>query len=513
MAVVQFDHNKTTAKDRYTTLAGERKTYEDRAVNAAKYTIPMAFPKDTDGYSTAFDTPYQSIGARGVNNLASKMLLALVPPNDPFFRLGLGSAVLKAMAGNQNVLDQWQTALSNIENQMVQYMESGLHLRTTASEGIIQLIIAGNCLLFLPPAEGGMRMYRLNSYVLVRDSVGNVVEIVVKDSIMAAALPTNVQGMLKGEVDPSSKVDVYTHVYLQGDNYLSYQELEGEIIGGSNQSYPKDASPWIPLRFRKMDGESYGRSFVDEYIGDLASLENLSKAMVEASAVAANILYLVNPNSSTRVSALSRAKSGDFVTGKVDDIQILQMNKTADLQIAQAMCDKIESRLSFAFLLNSAVQRNAERVTAEEIKYVANELEDTIGAIYAILGTEFQLPLVKRCLTQMMRLGMIQNLPQGAKGIEPVITTGIEALGRGHDLTKLDTFIKYAQVFPEAFQNAVKQNGILNLIATALNIDPATVVKTDAEIQQEQQAAMAQQGMTSAATAGGQALGQQAMGQ
>ncbi|UZT50437.1 head-to-tail connector protein [Enterobacter phage 04_vB_Eclo_IJM] len=35
------------------------------------------------------------------------------------------------------------------------------------------------------------------------------------------------------------------------------------------------------------------------------------------------------------------------------------------------MADAIEQRLGWAFLLNSAVQRNAERVTAEEIRYVA----------------------------------------------------------------------------------------------------------------------------------------------
>ena len=88
MPVVAFDHNKTTAKDRYDALEGEKKAYQDRAEKCAKYTIPMAFPKATSTYSTEYDTPYQSIGARGVNNLASKLLTALVPPNAPFLDWG-----------------------------------------------------------------------------------------------------------------------------------------------------------------------------------------------------------------------------------------------------------------------------------------------------------------------------------------------------------------------------------------------------------------------------------------
>ncbi|WP_416142518.1 portal protein [Escherichia coli] len=44
---------------------------------------------------------------------------------------------------------------------------------------------------------------------------------------------------------------------------------------------------------------------------------------------------------------------------------------------------------------NSAVQRTGERVTAEEIRYVASELEDTLGGVYSILSQELQLPLVR----------------------------------------------------------------------------------------------------------------------
>lgn len=482
-------YRKETAKSRYDKLVAERKPYTDRAEKNAQLTIPMAFPKDTNNSNTNYETPYQSIGARGVNNLSSKLLLALFPPNAPFFRLSLGDDILNSVDQKPTAKQQLEEFLAKLERRITNYMETH-RVRVTSSEALIQLVIAGNVLLFLPPAEGGMKMYRMNSYVVQRDGIGNVIEIIAKENISFVALPPEAQSCIEQQdVDPDKNFEVYTHTYLEGEVYISYQEIDGNIIKGSEQQYPYDKSPWIPIRLKKMDGESYGRSFVDEYFGDLKSLENLSKAIVEVAAVAANIIYLVNPSSSLRISKLAEARSGDFVKGKRDDVQALQLDKAMDMQVASNVVQQIEGRLSYAFLLNSAVQRNAERVTAEEIRYVANELEDTIGGIYSLLSQEFQLPLVKRLMNQMTIQGAIPDLPQGAAGVEPKITTGLEALGRGHDLTKIDAFLKYAQQFPEIFSARVKVGAVLAQLATALGIDANEVIKSDEEVAMEQQQA------------------------
>ncbi|WP_416142558.1 portal protein, partial [Escherichia coli] len=85
----------------------------------------------------------------------------------------------------------------------------------------------------------------------------------------------------------------------------------------------------------------------------------------------------------------------------------------------------MEARLSYAFMLNSAVQRTGVRVTAEEIRYVASELEDTLGGVYSILSQELQLPLVRVLLKQLQATQQIPELPKEA--VEPTISTGLEA--------------------------------------------------------------------------------------
>ena len=74
--------------------------------------------------------------------------------------------------------------------------------------------------------------------------------------------------------------------------------------------------------------------------------------------------------------------------------------------------NRIETRLQFAFLLNSSIQRNAERVTASEIRFMAEDLEQALGGIYSILSQEFQLPFVMRKMAMMEKSKKLPKLPK-----------------------------------------------------------------------------------------------------
>ena len=498
---------KEGAKATFDKLKTERDNYTQRAETNATYTIPALFPKESDDGSTTFDVPYQSIGARGVNNITSKILMAMLPPNQAFFRLGFDPDTQEKInnAGDNTLKEDLEHGLSQMEQVITRYIESS-GMRPTISESIKQLIICGNALLFLPPKEGGIKMYKLRDFVVQRDSIGNVLQLVARDVLSRGTIPQEfIKNLESAEGEPDEKVEVYTHVYRSETTWESFQELGGEVISGTEQSYPLENSPWIPLRFTKMDGESYGRAFVDDYLGDLASLEKLTKAIVEMSAVAAKVLFLVSPGSQTNVKALNKADNGAFVLGRQEDIFPMQLNKYNDLQVAQGTSDKLESRLSYAFLLNSAVQRGGERVTAEEIRYVAGELEDTLGGVYSLLTQELQLPLIRRIFGQLQSQGVLPEIKEGV--IEPTITTGLEALGRGHDLTRLTTFLEMIAPFGEVAFSRINFQTLITRVASSVGIDTAGLVKTDEELAAEQQAAQQAQ----MEQVGGEAAVQQAV--
>lgn len=486
-----------TAKEIYERLENERKSYVTRAEDCAKYTIPSLFPKETDNKDTKYETPWQSVGARGLNNLTAKLLLALFPPNSPFYKLTLRDDIAAYYEADPQAKYEIEQKLVQLEQIILNCIET-YQIRVTINEALKQLLVAGNCCLFLPPKEGGIKLYRLSSYVIQRDALGNTIQLVATDKLTFATLPADVKNLVDPNKKPDEEVVVYTHIYYSNDDdrMYSYQEIEGKQIPGTENNYPKDKCPWIPLRLIKLDGESYGRSYVEEYLGDLKSLEGLQKAIVELAAIAATVINLVNPNGITQVRKVTKCKNGGFAPGRRSDIETMQLEKQQDMQIAKQTADALEARLSYVFMLNSAVQRSGERVTAEEIRYVAGELEDTLGGIYSILSQELQLPLVRRLLAQLQSTGQIPQLPDNM--IEPAITTGIEALGRGHDLNKLTTFLSLVKDIPEA-QQRLQWGNLITAIASGSNIDTTGLVKSDEEMQQEmQQQAMLQ--MAQAAT-------------
>ena len=55
----------------YQACFGERESYLQRARDCAKLSIPTLIKDSGDSFSTTYETPFQSIGARGVNHLAS----------------------------------------------------------------------------------------------------------------------------------------------------------------------------------------------------------------------------------------------------------------------------------------------------------------------------------------------------------------------------------------------------------------------------------------------------------
>src|ERR1035437_924910 len=86
-----------TASGRYDSLTGSRSPYIIRALSSATVTIPGLFPPIGANGGTLYETPFQSVGARGVNNLASKLLLALLPPGSSFFRLTMDDFVVQKL--------------------------------------------------------------------------------------------------------------------------------------------------------------------------------------------------------------------------------------------------------------------------------------------------------------------------------------------------------------------------------------------------------------------------------
>ena len=474
-------HDVGTVAKRYSQLESERDTFLERGREAARLTIPTLLPDEGHSASSVYSTPYQGIGARGVNNLASKLLLALLPPNSPFFRLTIDDFDLQEIAGDAR--GQVEEGLARIERAAMQEIE-GRAIRVPSFEALKLLIVTGNALVYMPK-KGGMKVYRPDRYVVKRDAMGNVLEIITKETVAPVMLPEDVQALMPPSDNPKKNLDLYTCVMREGAGWTTKQEVAGIEVPSAKGKYKVDQNPFIPLRFIRIDGEDYGRGFIEEYIGDLRSLESLTRAIVQGSAASAKLLFLVRPNGTTKANQLAKAANGTFVTGDANDVSALQVQKAGDFRVALETVRMINDRLASAFLLNSSVQRSAERVTAEEVRFMAQELETALGGVYSILSQEFQMPLIHLRLEILQREGKMPKMPKDT--VKPTVVTGIEALGRGQDLNKLATFLQYLQPLgAEVIANEMNLGDYIDRLAASLGIDTSGLIKSEEQKMQEQ---------------------------
>lgn len=510
----------TTAHAKYEELKKYREPYLRRARECARVTLPYLFPPEGSSGTTDLPTPFQSVGSRGVNTLASKLLLALFPPNSPFFELTVDDFVVSEMeqeSGNEDLRGDLNKALASITRAVVEKFDT-TRSRNRIFDLLKNLIVGGNGLLEILE-DDSILVHALPNYVVKRDGEGHPKDIVLLRKLSRRTAPQDILDLLDeptamaDQEDESAEdtINLYTWIRRDGKKWKVHQEVGDNAtkVPDSDGTYPLDKPAFIPLRFIAVEGEDYGRSFAEEYLGDLYSLEKGTRSIVEFSAVASRILTFVDPSGTTDPDDVTEGSSGDVLEGDARDVTILGLEKFPDFRITDAVVQRMEDRLEKAFLLMSGIQRQAERVTAEEIRRLAEELEESLGGVYSLLAGELQAPLAQRLMHQMTKRDELPSLPK--EDVNMKVTTGVAAIGRNHDLIKIDTFIRgMLEVGDQRALDYLKLGNLWKRRAAAINLPVDDLVRTDEEVQQMQQQRQMAEAATKAAPQAVKAAGDRA---
>ena len=90
------------------------------------------------------------------------------------------------------------------------------------------MVVGGNCLLFVDKA--GLRVFPLDRYVCRRDPMGNVIEIITKETININILPENIREVIYKTTNPEDigdkTCDLYTCVKRTKNKFIIH------FIGG-----------------------------------------------------------------------------------------------------------------------------------------------------------------------------------------------------------------------------------------------------------------------------------------
>lgn len=420
-----------TASAEWSDLDSKRTGKMSRIGRLAEVTIPSVAADDSyDSGSDDLTNGTSSLGSQCATHLVNKLMLAMFGTSRPFFRLAMAEAEAQALAQKVGIgVDELTDMLAQGERDATLELEM-VAGRDTLYEIMTHLVVAGDVLMDLSDDET-IQAHPLRNYVTRRDRKGKPVVIIIRECVRHDELDEEVLPYVT-QLNPDSEHFLYTHIKrIRGkmvmNVWVDHVMLPYAKFGAS---YSIEDCPYIPLTWRLPLRQHYGVGRVEEYFGDFGSYELLSESMGDGAVLASQFRWLQNPGGITRPEDMANSKNGDVIPGIAGDLQLVAANIGQQLSTVLTISQEYSRRLGAGFLINSAVTRDAERVTAEEIRIQAQELEQSLGGVYSRLAKEIQKPL-SRWLLKRIDLSI-----KGTK-ITPVIMTGLDALSRNADLERL----------------------------------------------------------------------------
>ena len=469
----------TTAKTiqaKYTKADGEKSDLITRCEQYAAWTIPHVFPKqDVSGEQA---NGYASFGAEAVNSLANTIVTSLFRPQQPFFRQEVDDEVYAEVEASAELTrTDFDDAMRRAEKKAISALDKK-QLRIQATKTAKLLIITGNALMYYGKSDKDpIKTISIRNYVLRRFASGNVREIIMKEMVDWDEIPAEKQMMAvaKGyKVDEdNTDVKLYTQITMKKGKWHVQQAVD-EFDMTPQGIYTDEEVPWRVLGWHRNDEDVYSRGIVEDYSGDFNAASLLSESEVSALALLADKKFGVEPGSGFDIDKMNKAKSGTFHFGRKDSIWAIELVDSGDLATLSSSIESRLKRIQRAFLMRVAIQRDAERVTAEEIRMMAAALEATHGGIYSLLATEWQLPLAQLSLKQV---GFKQ-----VSGVEPRIISGMDSLSRAGDMENFNWMLSDLQGLnniPEALQGEFDMPKLLRYIATNRAVDAERFAKSE----------------------------------
>lgn len=439
----------------------------------------------SNGHSQQVERDFQEMGALLVNNLASKLASLLFPSSRPFYKIKLSDAIKRLMRDKGTKEMDVATGLSKLE------MDSCQQLFLNASYeqlvlAVKHLIVTGNVLLFRDSTKFTTHAYGLQSFGIARDGRGNMLDCVLREFTAFESLSPLVQAVLLTKYPSKytrmqrqyNKVELYTRIKRitapNGKIMYEVSQEADDVPVGSSGTYPEHLCPWQAPTWSLIAGENYGRGLVEDYAGGFAKLSDASHASALYGIEMSKVVHLVAPGMGANIDALQQSENGEYVQGTKDSVTAYEGGDAGKFQQMEAAIATTFGRLARAFMYK-ANTRDAERVTAYELKQDALEAENTLGGVYSSLSAAMQIPMAHVLLLEVDP-GSLEGIVTKAFKLD--IIAGIPALGRQADVQNLAAASQEAAAIVPVLKQLspkIDVDKILAIVFAAHSIDPATV--------------------------------------
>lgn len=440
------------------------------------------------------------VGARLVNHLSNRIADTMFPHDRPFFTLKLTPEAeldLEKEVGEEDagkLAEVVRTSTAKIEQIGMRTMKMTQY-RPMAVMVIKHMIISGNAVMKRMKNQTRV-VYGVRDFMIRRGLDGNMLECLLRDNKLFGNLPKEVRALMltiKPDYRDDTPIALYSHYKLQDDGRWAFTQAADNVTLRGSRHYTAVDLPILDLTWSLARGEHYGRGLVEDNAIAFHNLDVLTAAMIDLMAAIADLKFLVDPGSVLDVAHLNSSPRGSYHAGKEGDITVPEIGKRGEVKIMMEAIMKWERDLSQAFLLNSASTRDAERVTAEEIRLNARELESAYGGLYSKLADHWQQREGDYAITQV---DLKANLGDFASMFEVIVVTGLESLSREGQLDNLRLAIQDMTMLdqvPDEIKGTINPLLFASFVFTNRGVRLKDFMYTQAEITANQEAAQAAQ--------------------
>lgn len=523
-----YTASPTSIASRYETMTGDREWPLARSREAAAYTLPWVCPDD-DHVTRNSDDPIkyaanQAVGGRLTQGLVAQIVQLLLPYQASLF--------------TYNVAPKYQGNTSRLSRQQREAFETMLRTRAEAICNLIhsqsaapnrgrrsgtvlaattalvaQKLITGNACWRIDD-EGAITVFPLANWVVHRDSMGDILCLIVKERInplelsqeQQAAIAANKPGEWKDLQAKDSAYDRLRDVYhkMEWDTTSQRWRVTSECMGVQIADMTDPTPPYWCSADNLMPGEHYGNSLVGIALPDLRTIDELTIAMRDHAAMAAFCVMAVDYQSSANEARLKALQPREITRlsvrgGQVDDVALFSPTNVPSFQVSKDSLDRTVQAMSQFFLEPGGMVRESERTTALEVARVTlQQLQNSLGVLIQTLTEQYSPHLVRRYERIAEKMGVVPQFTQEMRDMLALrMKTGAAALADQQGATQLITYIDIeTKLAQQEIPSHIDRRAVSMQLAKHFHIDTSIIFSREEQQRLErerQQAAITQQ--------------------
>ena len=448
--------------------------YLASAMTQANLTYPTSCPPMTA--EAPILKVNQPCGPDIVDRLVVQLFAALFPATAP---LGLG--VLEKGA-NQDAIEATAALEESVtrafwESKIPLVLLWTLELAIVTSDALAIIDIKGR-----DSRKWVGRSYTIRDYTKVLDKAGRLVTAITRDYLTYEECAATEPGAIINDTGTVRKYIKYIYEYTRyrRDGEKWYLSTNNSNTKWDEKEELLDHCPVLHLEWKRNHAGSYGVGGpISQVVPDLMQLGQLYQALNNQLNGTAKALVGVSQTSgATTASDIKSANSGDAVSAEPGSIFPIMMYDPKAIQI---LGEEINSKTQLIekILGIPSVVRDGERVTATEVEMVTQAKVGKYAGFYLVAEEALVRPVVTRIFKEMKTDLLIRATSGYATS---------QQLPRAQAITNwLQTMTAAEQDQSPLFRETLDRGRFGALFANALNLNLATVYKTEEELKQQAQ--------------------------